>query len=154
MSLFSLCLVSVTSKKSSKKKSKTPIMISKALAQIKTISNVVFQERTFMRKMSVWYQQSMNTFQQHVEILTTCFHSRRSRSCYDRCALISVHLSRGSKQNASIVSSFILPMFWLLWTNHEAWCKSSQSWVVLLLMSIRTISINTLFLREHMCKKI
>ena len=106
-----------------------------------------------MRKMSVWYQQSMNTFQQHVEILTTCFHSRRSRSCYDRCALISVHLSRGSKQNASIVSSFILPMLWLLWTNHEAWCKSSQSWVVLLLMSIRTISINTLFLREHMCKK-
>ena len=103
--------------------------------------------------MSVWYQQSMNTFQQHVEILTTCFHSRRSRSCYDRCALISVHLSRGSKQNASIVSSFILPMFWLLWINHEAWCKSSQSWVVLLLMSIRTISINTLFLREHMCNE-
>ena len=85
--------------------------------------------------------------------LTTCFDSSRSRSCYDRCELISVHISRGLKQNVSIMSSFIRPMLWLLWTNHEVWCKSYQSWVVLLLMSIKVININTLFLREHMCNK-
>ena len=85
--------------------------------------------------------------------LTTCFDSSRSRSCYDRCELISVHISRGLKQNVSIMSSFIRPMLWLLWTNHEVWCKSYQSWVVLLLMSINVININTLFLREHMCNK-
>ena len=72
--------------------------------------------------------------------LTTCFDSSRSRSCYDWCELISVHKSRGLKQNVSIMSSFIRPMLWLLWTNHEVWCKSYQSWVVLLPKSIKVIN--------------